>query len=922
MRLGASDDRAISASPCLIEFSASSNAAFYARLSSNARSVAIADRSSHAPFHAELERWSHGRAGWQRHALWLLATKAELGKTDISVLLALLFYEVGLEIRPEGTPSPTYFEAGHLKSKEDPSVRLLGISGIENVNRLGPDGLSFPSEGLTVIYGDNGSGKTGFIRILRKACRSRIEKAEDLEILANVYGSVSGLPAAQFLISDGTRQESVDWRDGQQSDPRLTTLSVFDTRSAQLYVDEGNRLRFLPADLDLPYRLNDVINEVESRLSPEVASLFVELSSPVLRFEGERDSTVRNFVSSLSSKTSDEEIDGACEFSSADENELYELQEALKARPQRADELRRAAAGARALADRAAALYDECSEQARQELEGVWHKVQLAREAHNTVIGLIAGRDPLPVGSGAWKRLWRAAEAYAVEADSHHHFPDDGPVGSNDEFVCPLCQQSALGVRERLLRFRDFMASETAAVLSSAEEAIDAVVKNLRLLNASIEDAGMILVASVRSQDERLATSLEARFAAADAIRAAWIGFNGEGELAPALPPDNVPSELFALAISAESQAQTVVQAQDQATRLTLERRRNELTDRQRLSPCADALKQRRNAIRRFAALKTAEGSCRRNEVTRQANIWVDTYLSQRAKEVFKGHLTAFKLQHLNVQLERQSSSFGTGYRNTISGGLGFRRVSDVLSEGEQRALSLAAFFTEAELERQGGTLIIDDPVSSLDRERSAAVAAQLVREAATRQVIVFTHDLVFLQELGEAAKANQTEPTIARVFSTASNAGLLDPIGLPWKGQNLKRRIKFLREELAKLRSSETTSPTTYEVGAKALYGRLRDAYERFVEERLFHDVITRFRSSVKTQELRYVIVSDENLKRFHKAFTWACLHSHDNPSAQSVVAPESRVIAEDIDELEKLALDVGKEQDKAEAARPEMKL
>jgi len=245
-----------------------------------------------------------------------------------------------------------------------------------------------------------------------------------------------------------------------------------------------------------------------------------------------------------------------------------------------------------------------------------------------------------------------------------------------------------------------------------------------------------------------------------------------------------------------------------------------------------------------------------------------------------------------------------------------------VLSEGEQRALSLAAFFTEAELERPGGTLIIDDPVSSLDRERSAAVAVRLVREAATRQVIVFTHDLVFLQELAEAAKVNQTEAVIARLFSTASNAGLLDPVGLPWKGQNLKRRIQFLKEELARLRVFEETSPTSYEIGAKALYGRLRDAYERFVEERLFHDVINRFRSSVKTQELRYVIVSDENLRRFYKAFTWASLHSHDNPSAESSRAPASLVIAEDISELEKLSHDVLKEQEKAEAARPEMKL
>jgi DNA repair exonuclease SbcCD ATPase subunit len=79
-----------------------------------------------------------------------------------------------------------------------------------------------------------------------------------------------------------------------------------------------------------------------------------------------------------------------------------------------------------------------------------------------------------------------------------------------------------------------------------------------------------------------------------------------------------------------------------------------------------------------------------------------------------------------------------------------------VLSEGEQRALGIACFF--AEMKRIPGThgIIVDDPVSSLDHQRLRKVAQRLVSEAAAgRQVIIFTHHLVFYQELIAAAAAS-----------------------------------------------------------------------------------------------------------------------------------------------------------------------
>jgi hypothetical protein len=319
--------------------------------------------------------------------------------------------------------------------------------------------------------------------------------------------------------------------------------------------------------------------------------------------------------------------------------------------------------------------------------------------------------------------------------------------------------------------------------------------------------------------------------------------------------------------------------------------------------------------------LKRAQGACRRTEVTKKANHWVDVHLTEDVKKLFGTEIARLNLGHLKVELSRQSSPTETRYRNTLTGGTGFKRLSDVLSEGEQRGLSLAAFFTEVALERPGGTLIVDDPVSSLDRRRSGAVAEKIVEECKTRQVIVFTHDLMFLEELGEAAKSAGIDPVCLRVFSTADIAGKVDEAGMAWKGQPVEKRLSYLEGKLTQLKKLHEKSHTDYEVEVKNVYGRLRDALERFVEEKLFRDVIARYRDEVKTKMLRYVSLPDEIATRFHDAFTKASLHSHDNPKARDVTPPEPPEVEADLAAMRKFIQDVGQLQKTNEANRPTMK-
>jgi wobble nucleotide-excising tRNase len=70
------------------------------------------------------------------------------------------------------------------------------------------------------------------------------------------------------------------------------------------------------------------------------------------------------------------------------------------------------------------------------------------------------------------------------------------------------------------------------------------------------------------------------------------------------------------------------------------------------------------------------------------------------------------------------------------------------LSEGEQTCVGLAAFLAELATASHKSALVFDDPVTSLDHRWRERVAERLVEEAKVRQIVVFTHDMVFVNDL------------------------------------------------------------------------------------------------------------------------------------------------------------------------------
>jgi wobble nucleotide-excising tRNase len=75
-------------------------------------------------------------------------------------------------------------------------------------------------------------------------------------------------------------------------------------------------------------------------------------------------------------------------------------------------------------------------------------------------------------------------------------------------------------------------------------------------------------------------------------------------------------------------------------------------------------------------------------------------------------------------------------------------KPTQVLSEGEQKALALADFLTEVTAVPASIPVVFDDPVTSMDYRRIHEVCDRIVDLAQDHQVIVFTHNIWFAAEL------------------------------------------------------------------------------------------------------------------------------------------------------------------------------
>ncbi len=839
----------------------------------------------------EIHTWSKGLPAWQQDAVARIYANRELTAADIEDLYALAKTEADIADPEKRTPK--VIDDAKVSTPSDPTrlVQLLAIKELSNVNALAAGGsLPIAENGLTVIYGENGAGKSGYSRILKHACRAR-DQREPILPDAKVDPESVGVPAAKFEVAIDGAKTNLAWTFGSPAPEPLSEIAIFDTHCARAYIDNHGDFAYRPYGLDILENLVSLCGKLKAIATQEkVANAPSNAAYASIATE---QTTVGKALLAIPNATKASDIEALATLTDTDHERLFLLTKALtEADPkEKAQTLRQRAGRLQELKDRidlATPLIDDAKLSSLRNLieksKATKTTAELAASAFKAIPDQLAG-----TGSEEWKALFEAARIFATTSHPEHvlgELPSDTP--------CPLCQ-NILGDAgsERLARFDAFIqqATETAAKEAriKAEESYKAMRSaslNL-LIGTALSTELKEIDALLAEQCSALQTSFTTRQGQALEASAGKIAW----ERIKALPDDPSP-RLTSHANALVDQAKTLEATADEKAKAAMVQEKLELEARKRLGEVKTAVLDSIYKYELCHKLQVCIDGMDARVISRKSTELSRTMASQELADALNAELRNLKVHDLFVGMKPESPGGKTQFKLTLQlpgGGT----PSAILSEGEQRAISIASFLAEIRLSKGRGGIVFDDPVSSLDHRRRWEVAARLATESQNRQVIVFTHDIYFLAILEQKAKALGVSLASNYIRRTSQGFGVHSQ-DLPFDVVSTKTRVSQLRLMLTEAqKAKEDGDDDRLRMVVTSIYGKLRLAWERCVEEVLLNGVVERFGEGVSTQRLKVVLVTDDDYKQIEGGMTKSSKFEHDAAS------PVGRLPIPDPDEL-----------------------
>ena len=504
-------------------------------------------------------------------------------------------------------------------------------------------------------------------------------------------------------------------------------------------------------------------------------------------------------------------------------------------------------------------------------------------------------------GSEQWKALWESARQFSQELA----YPDKAFPVVEDGSHCVLCQQDLVhAAAHRLKQFEAFVASTTERELQRIRENF-ARLRKAFVENRTTTEAVEETLKELRIEHEAIADAIAAALAANESRRTAVVAALTDNEDLAANSPVlvSVAREAEALAGEVEARIKTLRTRATDETRKRMTAEAQELRARKLLATHQQTVLDDFERRKKYAAYGLCIEDTKTHSITQKSTAVTKIVVSQRLKRSFSDELVNLSFSHVEVELKELGGAEGVFYHKLVLTRAPGVDLPKVVSEGEQRCLSIAAFFAELSTADDLSGIVFDDPVSSLDYQWRQGVARRLVQEAKARQVIVFTHDVVFLLLLKQFAKDLDIEPLDQHVRFLSKGAGVCSE-ELPWVAAPINKKIGYLRNGWqAADKLSRDGHQDAYEKDAKYLYGLLREAWERALEEVLLGRVVERYRSNIQTQQVAQIAdITGEDCKIVETAMTkcskW--LPGHDQAAAARAPMPGPAELKADIDALD----------------------
>jgi energy-coupling factor transporter ATP-binding protein EcfA2 len=873
---------------------------------------------------SKLQEWVNGKAPWVGDALYRAAISSEGLAKDAEEVAKRVQSANG--IMAAGHPQCEVFDPELLDvigATEEVPV-LCSIGPLENIDRLEQGQvLKFAQNGLTIIYGDNGSGKSGYARAARRLCTHRVSRPLQQNVFEKEYGAEIKVHLATKTGDDELAAHQ--WIEGTSPPSVCKKMTFLDTANAQVYVNGSSEILFLPPEVQCLTTLGAIFSSASEICQGEADKLTQIHGGNVFGYNSESKAgalvNMLSIQSSLEELPSVEALHAAGTWEEADEARLETVKAELSAGPKAqalkvtslAKEIKEIVENA----NKAVASLDEMQLQNDHQLLSTQ---KTAVEAAQAAVDLLRVENPISsTGSPAWKELFLHARRFAHEAEV---VPSDAAFDIGDP--CVVCQRPLDETsRDRLNKFDVFIEDETTKAVDAAKAAVEARVTELNQLEIFtkeevLERAKVFL--EYQEPSSKLVSEVADIFVLLKTYKAVLIGhLKGESEASP-LPKIQSLNLLKDEVKALDDRA--VLLSAGKAIDPKLAASELALVDQQRL---ANELKQivvRRdglaNRLLNLQCVKDLNKGPVSALATKLRNELVTPELKKRVEE----EISDIGLQDIPMSFATKTND-GKSFFDVALNSVKAKNAkkSEVLSEGEQRALAIACFLSDPHVSENKSAIIVDDPVTSLDHNRIRLVANRFAKEASRRkQVIIFTHNLLFYQELLRACTDCEPQIPVTKcmIQKSATSFGLVSVNDEPWVAKRVKDRMAALTTQLEKMPNDLVSGSEKLRVIAKDFYTDLRETWERTVEEVVLGGVVERFGSDVRTQSLKDVAIDDDDFVTIFRAMKKASeLSGHDTAMAKQIDAPDKNTMKADLESLRKFSKDYTKKMSKVSERR-----
>ena len=834
--------------------------------------------------------WLTQRPKWlQVAAKRLFESGSNLNDAAISDLAELCLQEANEEFPNIDCSIP----AGAFDTHDSEEIRLCSISEVAGVNKLAPRmPLNFGNSNVAVVYGNNGSGKSGYVRLLKHVCGARDCVRGQLH--KNVFSSEDVAQKAKVSFLKSSTPTDYEWTGSGVCDD-LCSVDIFDTSFGRVFMGNEGEVSYEPPVLSFFSRLIDVCERVAAKLETDARELRSKMPSIPNDLLG---STGAVWVEKLDAKTTTDDIESHCSFSPEDRIELGDLSKRTSetSPADKAKQFRTKKGHADGLINNVQTYLNQLSDENCRKIIVAKKKSILKKSATDAAAkDIFNGAKLEGVGSDVWKELWSAAQKYSEEvAYNGQKFPN-----VQDDSVCVLCHQPlSEEARQRFTSFESYIKGETQKQATDAaresKQAIDALpdILGAEALKTKIDAAGI--------EDQKIITALNDTVTTLQDRKAKVLSIDSEDALGTINQSPEWIGEIRKISQIYEDKANKYEGDAEKDNRAKLQAKLKNLQAKKWLAEQKTAIKEEVNRLQALDRLQEAKKKTHSKALSTKKGELAETLITDAFVRRFNDELKALRASRLKVKLIKSKVSKGK-VLHTLKLDGAVHNLNEVLSEGENRIVSIAAFLADVTGKAYSAPFVFDDPISSLDQDYEEAVIQRLCAIASERQVIIFTHRLSLLGMVQDYAKKVSIEPEIICIREEPWGTG--EPGDTPLFAKKPDKALnQLINNRLSKAKKLlDENGKEDYETYAKALCSDFRILLERMIECELIADVVQRYRRAINTMGKieNLAKISEEDCKYFDDLMTKYSRYEHFQPPEAPVQLPEPDELETDFNGL-----------------------